>query len=156
LWPNQFGIEDDMVRSVLVRLRDRRLLDESEAEVRRILGARLRVGSDDKEAIQTSSGVAMLRKLPLEQQDALNFIISATTILIGGVGVLPVIPDAVRERRQEIGTGLAVGARRRDVLSQFLLETAVIVGLGGALGIVFGVAGSLVLGSESLRAGIPP
>jgi len=155
LWPNEFGI-DDRVRSVLVRLRDRRLLDESEAEVRRILAARLRVGADDKEAIQTSSGVAMLRKLPLDQQDLLNFVISATTILIGGVGVLTMMLDAVRERRQEIGIRLAVGARRRDVLTQFLLETAVIVGLGGLLGIAFGVTGSLVLGSESLRAGIPP
>ena len=155
LWPNEFGIDDDMVRTVLVRLRDRRLLDPTEDEVRRILAGRLRVGSDDKEAVQTVSPVAMLRKLPLDQQNALNFLISATTILIGGIGVLSMMLDAVRERRQEIGVRLAVGARRRDVLRQFLLETAVIVSLGGLAGIALGVSGSLILGSESLRAGIP-
>jgi ABC-type antimicrobial peptide transport system permease subunit len=64
--------------------------------------------------------------------------------------------DSVRERRAEIGIRLAVGARRRDVLLQFFLETACIVTLGGALGVAFGVGVSGLLASPALRAGIPP
>jgi ABC-type antimicrobial peptide transport system permease subunit len=64
--------------------------------------------------------------------------------------------DSVRERRTEIGIRLAVGARRRDVLLQIFLETACLVALGGALGVAFGVAGTWLLGSPALRAGVPP
>jgi putative ABC transport system permease protein len=155
LWPNPW-VEDQMIRTVLVRVRDRALLDATEAEVRRILAERLRVPADDREAVVTFSPVAMLRKLPIDQQNAVNSLIAATTILIGGVGVLSMMLDAVRERRTEIGIRLAVGARRQDVLLQFFLETAFLVALGGALGMAFGVAGSWILASPGLRAGIPP
>jgi putative ABC transport system permease protein len=155
LWPNPW-VEDEMIRTVLVRVRHRGLLDATEAEVRRILAERLRVPADDLEAVVTFSPVAMLRKLPIDQQNAVNFLIAATTILIGGVGVLSMMLDAVRERRSEIGIRLALGARRRDVLLQFFLETALLVALGGALGMALGVAGSWILASPGLRAGIPP
>ena len=64
----------------------------------------------------------MLKRLPIDQQNAVNFLIAATTILVGGIGVLSMMLDSVRERRAEIGIRLAVGARRRDVLLQFLRD----------------------------------
>jgi putative ABC transport system permease protein len=155
LWHNPF-VEDDIIRTILVRLRDRRLLDPTEGELRRILAERLGVPADDREAVPSFSPVSMLRKIPIDQQNAVNFLIAATTILIGGVGILSMMLDAVRERRTEIGIRLAVGARRRDVLLQFLLETACIVAFGGVLGVVLGVAGSWGLASPALRSGIPP
>jgi len=155
LWHNPW-VADDLIRSILVRLRDRSLLDATEAEVRRILAERLGVPADDREAVPIFSPVSMLRKIPIDQQNAVNFLIAATTILIGGIGVLSMMLDSVRERRTEIGIRLAVGARRRDVLLQFFLETACLVGLGGALGVVLGVACSGLLASPALRAGIPP
>lgn len=75
----------------------------------------------------------------------LLFTLGATTLMIGGVGILTMMLDAVQERRQEIGVRLAVGARRRDILSQFFLETLVITGLGGLLGIALGLAGCVAL-----------
>jgi putative ABC transport system permease protein len=155
LWHNRW-IADDVLTSILVRLRSVERLDETEAEVRRILAERLGVPADDKEAIPTFSPVAMLRKIPVDQQNAVNFLISATTILIGGFGILSMMLDSVRERRTEIGIRLAVGARRRDVLLQFFLETACLVALGGAVGVALGVAGSWLLASPELRAGVPP
>jgi ABC-type antimicrobial peptide transport system permease subunit len=154
-WPNPW-IAEDMLGTILVRVRDRGLLDQTEAEVRRILAERLGVAPDDREAVPTFSTLAMLRKVPLDEQNLVNFLIAATTILIGGIGVLSMMIDSVRERRVEIGIRLAVGARRRDVLLQLFLETAFLAGLGGALGVALGVAGSELLGSPALRAGIPP
>jgi ABC-type antimicrobial peptide transport system permease subunit len=154
-WPNPW-IAEDMLGTILVRVRDRALLDQTEAEVRRILAERLGVAPDDREAVPTFSTLAMLRKVPLDEQNLVNFLIAATTILIGGIGVLSMMIDSVRERRVEIGIRLAVGARRRDVLLQLFLETAFLAGLGGALGVALGVAGSELLGSPALRAGIPP
>jgi ABC-type antimicrobial peptide transport system permease subunit len=155
LWHNPW-IEDDLIRAILVRMPERRLLDATEAEVRRILAERLGVPADDREAVPIFSPVSMLRKIPIDQQNAVNFLIAATTILIGGIGVLSMMLDSVRERRTEIGVRLAVGARRSDVLLQFFLETACLVGLGGALGVALGVACSWLLASPVLRAGIPP
>jgi putative ABC transport system permease protein len=155
LWPNPW-VQEDMLSSILVRMRDRTLLDATEIEIRRILADRLGVPRDDKEAIPLFSPVAMLRKIPVDQQNAINFLIAATTILVGGIGVLSMMLDAVRERRTEIGIRLAVGARRRDVLLQLFFETAFIVALGGALGIALGLATTSLLASPSLRAGIPP
>jgi putative ABC transport system permease protein len=154
-WPNPW-LAEDLLSSILVRVRDRTLLDETEQEVRRILAGRLGVGADDREAVPTFSPVSMLRKIPLDQQNGVNFLIAATTILIGGIGVLSLMIDAVRERRTEIGIRLAVGARRRDVRLQLFLETAFLVALGGALGVALGVGGSWLLASPALRAGIPP
>ena len=154
-WHNRW-IAEDMVNSILVRMRDRTLLDATEAEMRRILADRLGVPSDDKEAVPLVSPVAMLRKIPIDQQNAVNFLIAATTILVGGIGVLSMMLDAVRERRTEIGIRLAVGARRRDVLLQLFFETAFIVALGGALGIALGILTTSLLASPALRAGIPP
>jgi putative ABC transport system permease protein len=62
----------------------------------------------------------------------------------------------VQERRAEIGVRLALGARRRDVLFQFLLEGVAIVTLGGALGVAFGAGGALFLASDAFRGRIPP
>jgi putative ABC transport system permease protein len=155
LWPNPW-LEEDLLTSILVRVRDRALLEETEAEVRRILADRLGVSPTDKEAVPIFSPIATLRRVPLDEQNLVNFLIAATTILVGGIGVLSMMLDAVRERRTEIGIRLAVGARRRDVLLQLFLETAFIVALGGALGVALGVGGSWLLASPALRAGIPP
>lgn len=155
LWPNPW-LPVDMLSHILVRMRDRHLLDETEAEVRRILADRLGVPHDDEEAVPAFSPLHLLRRIPIDEQNAVNFLIGATTILIGGVGVLSMMLDAVRERRTEIGIRLAVGARRRDVRLQFFLETTCIVALGGLLGVAIGTAGCWILASPALRAGIPP
>jgi putative ABC transport system permease protein len=63
--------------------------------------------------------------------------------------------DSVQQRRQEIGVRLAVGARRRDVLTQFFLETFVITALGGLLGVSLGLAGCVVLGRVAAADLIP-
>jgi putative ABC transport system permease protein len=77
--------------------------------------------------------------MPLDGIDIVLFVLGATTLGIGGIGILSMMLDAVQERRQEIGVRLAVGARRRDILLQFFLETFVIAISGGAMGVGLGV-----------------
>src|SRR6185369_1802074 len=102
-----------------------------------------------------ASPIDLLSKLPVDQTTGLLLILGGATLLIGGIGILTMMLDAVQERRQEIGVRLAVGARRRDVVWQFFLETFLITSLGGLVGVALRVGGALALGSMEVPDLIP-
>ena len=149
------GRDGDVVDNIMLSVKDRETRKAAEHEVRAILAERLRVSVDDQEAIRIMSPLDALEKIPLDQLGGLLFTLGATTLVIGGVGILTMMLDSVQQRRQEIGVRLAVGARRRDILTQFFLETFVITGLGGLLGIALGLAGCLALASLATPDLIP-
>ena len=155
LWPNT-EVDEDVVRSLLIRIEDKTRVKEAKEEVRAILADRLRVAPDDEEAIPMFSPLDLLETLPIGEQNASAVFIAGTTLLIGGIGILSMMLDSVRERRAEIGMRLAVGARRRDIVWQFFLETFAVVLLGGVVGVALGALGVLLLGSDMIRTGIPP
>ena len=154
LWHNPY-VADDVINVILVRMKDKRRIAETKAEVRGILAERLRVPKDDDEAILMFSPEELLQNIPLEQQNVLYVLIGGTTLAIGGIGILALMLDAVRERRREIGVRLAVGARPRDVLAQFFLEAVLLVAIGGCLGVAIGVGGAWFLASAAFRGWIP-
>ncbi len=145
-WP-QWWTDEFVVTKIVYRMPHADLLEETEREVRAILAGELGVPPDDDEAIGIYSAVKMLATLPLAQTNGMLLVLATATLVIGGIGILSMMLDSVHERRREIGVRLAVGARRRDVVAQFFLETITIVSLGGLLGVALGVGGCLFLGS---------
>lgn len=122
-------------------------LKEALEEIREVLRKRRKVSFNqpDNFGVQTSDQI-------IEQFGAITggvfllmVAISSVGLLIGGIGVMNIMLVSVTERTKEIGIRKAIGARRRDIITQFLIEAATLTGLGGVLGIIFGALIALLI-----------
>ena len=129
--------------------------DEVEGAMRRI--RRLSTGQPDDFALSTPDQI-------IQQFDKITGLIglvaiaiSALGLLVGGIGVMNIMLVSVTERTREIGVRKAIGARRRDIIGQFLIEAMTLTGAGGLLGILIAVAITMLVGAlvPSLPSSVP-
>ena len=116
-------------------------------EVRELLRRRRKVafGKPDNFGISTSEQIISQFGAITGGVFALMVAISSVGLLIGGIGVMNIMLVSVTERTREIGVRKAIGARRRDIIIQFLIEAATLTGMGGLLGIIAGVIIALLI-----------
>ncbi|MBU3901618.1 FtsX-like permease family protein [Patescibacteria group bacterium] len=81
--------------------------------------------------------------------------LAAISLLVGGIGIMNIMLVSVSERTQEIGLRKSLGATAKNILWQFLIESLVITGLGGVIGIIFGIIVSTLIGLIVRTQGLP-
>ena len=132
------------VQTIYVQAKRSDLLDTAEREIRDVLRRRHRLeGKRDDFTIQNQATLIAGERETAQSMTLLVGSVAGISLLVGGVGILAVMLISVRERVQEIGLRRAVGACRRDIRNQFLLESAMLAGLGGMTGVLVGVTATL-------------
>ncbi|HEB68866.1 MAG TPA: FtsX-like permease family protein [Desulfobulbus sp.] len=132
----------DYINAIYVQARDSHSMDQAESEIQDILrqAHHLRKGRPDDFTIRNQASIV---KAERESSQTFTFLISsiaAVSLLVGGIGILAVMLISIRERIKEIGIRMAVGAKKSDILLQFLAESLLLSIGGGVIGIVSGVA----------------
>lgn len=128
------------VSAINVQAKSAEMVALAEAEVTAILRARHGLAPGGTSQFRVSNQVEMLEAVE-ETTGAFTVLlgsIAAISLLVGGIGIMNIMLVSVIERTREIGIRRAVGARSRDVLGQFLIESTMLGSLGGVLGIVVG------------------
>jgi putative ABC transport system permease protein len=146
--------ERENVDNILFQAITPDLHEQAIRQVRELLATRHRFNPRDTRAVNlrdTGDSVAMITGITDGLQFVLYFI-GTLTLMIGGVGVMNIMLVSVTERTREIGVRKALGARRRHILTQFLLEALTITFLGGIMGVMLSYALVWLIGTRPFLA----
>jgi putative ABC transport system permease protein len=122
-------------------------VDEAQTEIEALLRQRHRLqpGQDSDFMIRSQQEIAQTADQTSRQMSALLAAIASISLLVGGIGIMNIMLVSVTERTREIGIRMAIGAKGRDILTQFLIEALSLSIAGGAIGIALGVGTSRFL-----------
>ncbi|WP_391349030.1 ABC transporter permease [Azospirillum sp. A23] len=129
------------IHTMVVKMRDGTDMAEAQAQIRDLLRQRHRLvaGQDDDFWMRDLSEVSATRDASSRALSFLLAAVAAVSLLVGGIGIMNIMLVSVTERTREIGLRLAIGARRRDILVQFLIESTTLSLIGAAVGVALGI-----------------
>jgi putative ABC transport system permease protein len=129
------------VSAISVKVRQAAMMDAAEQEIRGLLRQRHRLQAyqDDDFWIRNLAEVLQSQEESSQVLTMLLAAIASVSLLVGGIGIMNIMLVSVTERTREIGLRMAVGARGRDILTQFLVEAVTLSLIGGIIGIGFGL-----------------
>ncbi len=110
---------------------------------------RIRQGTDDDFSIRNLTALANTAAETAKVMSLMLGAIASVSLLVGGIGIMNIRLVSVTERTREIGIRMAIGARGRDILLQFLLEAIIISVIGCLIGVLLGVGGALLVGKAT-------
>ena len=118
-----------------------------EEQVRSLLRQRHRIqpGADDDFSLRNLQEVMAAQEASSRVLALLLAAVASVSLLVGGIGIMNIMLVSVTERTREIGLRMAVGARTRDILGQFLVEAVTLSLIGGLAGVALGIGGSLLI-----------
>ncbi|MGH7370100.1 MAG: ABC transporter permease [Candidatus Methylomirabilaceae bacterium] len=135
------------VGSIMVQARGPTMMKDAEEQIVTLLRQRHRLqpGQDDDFNVRNLAEVFAAQEESAQVMAVLLGAIASVSLLVGGIGIMNIMLVSVTERTREIGLRLAVGAKTRDILAQFLIEAVTLSLIGGLIGIALGVAVSAVI-----------
>ncbi|MBR0851611.1 ABC transporter permease [Bradyrhizobium diazoefficiens] len=141
------GATSRSIAFVFAKMRRGESMAETEQQIGDLLRQRHHASADrgDDFSIRNMADIMQRQDASARILTLLLAAVAGVSLLVGGIGIMNVMLVSVTERTREIGLRLAVGARRRDIVLQFLIEAATISGIGGGIGAALGVAAALVL-----------
>ena len=140
-WPN--------LRFILVSATSLKDISVAQTQISDLLRMRHKIQPYDPDdfTIRNQTDLAATATATTDILTILLASIASVSLLVGGIGIMNIMLVSVTERTREIGIRMSIGARSRDILTQFLIEALVLSLLGGIVGIILGVAGSSIISS---------
>jgi putative ABC transport system permease protein len=134
----------DNVEAILVSSRTMGLMTEAENQIKQLLTERHRIhpGKPADFQVQNTTEIASVLGIITGTVTLMLSSIAGISLVVGGVGIMNIMLVSVTERTREIGIRMAVGARSKDIMRQFLVESMLLASIGGIIGIALGVAAS--------------
>ena len=132
------------IRYMLVQGKSPEMMEEAEIEITQLLRQRHRI-SDGMENDFTVRNLTAIADVATDTAKILSIVLGAIasiSLLVGGIGIMNIMLVSVTERTREIGIRMAIGANRRAILIQFLLEAIMICFMGGMIGVILGIGGA--------------
>ena len=135
------------VGTIWVKVREGYDMKAAEEQVRQLLRQRHRLqpGQDDDFSLRNLEEVAAAQEASSRVLALLLAAVASVSLVVGGIGIMNIMLVSVTERTREIGLRMAVGAKTRDILGQFLVEAVTLSLIGGLAGILIGVGGAFAI-----------
>ena len=143
--------KDRSVGSIFIKFDREEDIAPGIEQVTSLLRQRHRVGGEQEDdfAIRNLTEIAQTASASANTLSMLLAAVAAVSLLVGGIGIMNIMLVSVTERTREIGLRLAVGARPRDILGQFLIEATTLATIGGAIGVALGVGTAQAIASAA-------
>ncbi|MEY2685330.1 MAG: hypothetical protein RJA09_2474 [Pseudomonadota bacterium] len=148
IWGGDAASKLKRVGSVSVKVREGQDMKAVEESIKELLRQRFKVqpGGDDPFQIRNLTEVLQAQEESSRVMTLLLAAVAGISLLIGGIGIMNIMLVSVTERTREIGLRMAVGARGRDILAQFLIEATTLSLIGGAVGVLLGAGATWAVG----------
>jgi putative ABC transport system permease protein len=137
----------DTVRFMMVKAAFEEAMPRAERAIDALLRARHRISPEGEAdfTIRNLSAVADVQAQTTRVMSIMLGAVASVSLVVGGIGIMNIMLVSVTERTREIGIRMAIGARRRDILLQFLLESLIVSVIGCLIGVMLGVAAALLV-----------
>jgi putative ABC transport system permease protein len=137
------------VGAISVKVRDGQDMKEVESSIQDLLRQRFKVqaGADDPFTVRNLTEILQAQEESSRVMTLLLAAVAGISLVIGGIGIMNIMLVSVTERTREIGLRMAVGARGRDILAQFLIEAVTLSLIGGAIGVLLGALTTWAVGA---------